>query len=193
MSKVVSIPGNLNLLRIYDKVRAAGNFTSIGGRFFRGKLYLKNAVEIPAEDDNAVEFICATGGRKPMTTMFINKSVESTGLGKHKVVMCQLGNMHDMGVVKVAKPEHVVGHSVVCMSTDSQEESENIRTYLNTKFVRYFVRETRTNTANSKHLFEYVPDVDLSRPWADEDLYEFYKLDDEEISEIENSTKERTT
>ncbi len=201
LTKTKFIPSNnLDLLTIFNRIKEAGEFKSVGHRHARGELNgprakNKQAVEIDKNAPNAVEFIVVTGGNKPMTTIYIDKSTESAGRGKHKVVMCQLGSHSPgskepdgFGVLKVAKASQVCGHAVVFMTAESKVKAENLKTYLETKFVRFLVRESRMTPSNSKNIFEYVPDVDLSVEWTDKTLYEHFKLTEYEIRAIESTT-----
>ncbi len=201
LAEMKFIPSNnLDLLTIFARIEMAGEFKSIRHRHARGALNgpgakKKQAVEINKKDPNAVEFIVGMGGNGPMKKIYIDKNTESAGRGKHKVVMCQLGNHlrgtpDGFGVLKVAKASQVCGHAVVFMTAGSKAESENLKTYLETKFVRFLVRESRMTTSNSENIFEYVPDVDLTVEWTDKLLYKHYKLSPEEIHAIESTTNE---
>ncbi len=203
LTKMKFIPSNnLDLLTVFARIKEAGGFKSVGHRHDRGDLNgprakNKQAVKIDKNDPNAVEFIVGMGGSGPMTTIYIDKNTESAGRGKHKVVMCQLGTHRPktgepdgFGVLKVAKASQVCGHAVVFMTARSKAEAENLKTYLETKFLRFLVRESRMTASNSKNIFELVPDVDLSVEWTDKLLYKHYKLSPEEIHAIESTTNE---
>ena len=74
----------------------------------------------------------------------------------------------------------------------SEDEAENLATYLRTKFVRFLV-SLRTNT---QHLyserFAFVPQLPMDKSWSDEELYATYGLSPEQISFIEASMKPMT-
>lgn len=73
----------------------------------------------------------------------------------------------------------------VAFKTETDEQSDNLMSYLKTKLVRYLVSSkmvsTRFNTAN----FEAVPMVDLNERWNDEKVYRHFKLSKDEIKHIE--------
>lgn len=205
LTKAEFIPNDLDQIRVLDRIKEAGEFTSIGYRYGRGNMANSGLIEVDKLDPNAVEFIKGMGGKGPMKTVFIDRDSESSGgkskkagFGVNKVVMCQLGDTapgtkvpRGFGALKVAKASQVVGHNVVYMGTKSSaEKPENMKTYLETKFVRFLQGAARMTTSNSKNLFDCVPDVDFSVEWTDEKLYSHFKLTEYEIHAIESTTGE---
>ncbi len=73
---------------------------------------------------------------------------------------------------------------------DTEEEANNCLKYLSTKFVRYLLFQALSGIHVSKEKFAFVPLIDFKQSVSDEELYEKYKLDKDEISLIENSIKE---
>ena len=69
---------------------------------------------------------------------------------------------------------------------DSEEEAQNLQSYLKTKFVRFLVLQTISGISISKEKFRFVPLQDFSEPWTDEKLYKKYNLTKEEIGFIES-------
>ncbi|MEZ5265175.1 MAG: Eco57I restriction-modification methylase domain-containing protein [Acidimicrobiales bacterium] len=72
---------------------------------------------------------------------------------------------------------------------ETEVEARNFSSYLRTQFVRFLV-SLRTNT---QHLyserFAFVPNLPMTRAWADADLYEKYGLTDDEIGHIQSVIK----
>lgn len=71
----------------------------------------------------------------------------------------------------------------------SQQECENIMSYITTRFVRYIIsirKKTQDVTSSS---FQFVPLQDWSKPWTDAELYKKYNLSKDEIAHIESMIK----
>ena len=89
---------------------------------------------------------------------------------------------------------------LVVDSFDSQEEANNLSSYLKTRFVRFLIAQLASTQHLSKEKFAYVPlqqftplesDIDWSRsiPDIDRQLYSKYGLTDDEIAFIEKTIK----
>ena len=68
----------------------------------------------------------------------------------------------------------------------SETETENVITYIQTKFFRFMVFLTKVSQMASSKVYQFVPLQDFSHPWTDEMLYKKYGLTDEEIAFIES-------
>ena len=66
---------------------------------------------------------------------------------------------------------------------------ENVISYIKTKFFRFLVLQKKNTQNAAKGVYEFVPLQDFSKPWTDEELYEKYKLDKDEIAFIESMIK----
>lgn len=88
----------------------------------------------------------------------------------------------------------VAGPNTLCTETysvigpfDTQEEAENVLSYINTKFFHFMVSIVKITQAGAKHVYKFVPAQDYSQPISDEYLYKKYGLSEEEIEYIEQS------
>jgi site-specific DNA-methyltransferase (adenine-specific) len=71
-------------------------------------------------------------------------------------------------------------------------ETENFAHYLATKFVRFLVLQRKSTQDVRPDVFRFVPQLDMTRRWTDEDLYSYFELAQEEIDDIEASIKPRS-
>lgn len=71
-----------------------------------------------------------------------------------------------------------------------KEEAENFALYIKTKFVRYLVNLTLSSMHITKDNFRFVPTMEFSRTWTDNELYSYFDLNDEEIKDIESTIRE---
>lgn len=67
----------------------------------------------------------------------------------------------------------------------SEEELENIISYVDTKFFHFLVTLIKNTQSAYRHVYEFVPMVDFSKKWSDKDLYSQFDLSDKEIDFIE--------
>lgn len=75
---------------------------------------------------------------------------------------------------------------------DSAAETENYAHYLATKFVRFLVLQRKSTQHVTPERFRFVPELDMSRRWTDEDLYKRFGLSQEEIAYVETTIKPRS-
>lgn len=138
-------------------------------------------------DDNGVNFMRGAGKKDgPIDTVKIKADLESTGYGTHKVVISGITMVHWLGHVKISDTDTVGGNSVMQIFTNNYEESKNLKSYLDSKFVKSLVQLTKSSAVNSKSIFKNIPKLDFSRSWSDEDLYNHFNLTRTEIQYIEN-------
>ena len=110
-----------------------------------------------------------------------------------------------------AQGQHTESHLTIG-AFDSEEEAKNLCAYLKTKFVIFLVaskqvlklRQIHPRRKNpvpcyseqgwerkelSWNSFEYVPVQDFSKSWTDDELFEKYELDKDEIDFIKSNIK----
>ena len=75
---------------------------------------------------------------------------------------------------------------------NTREETENFAYYLATKFVRFLVLQRKSTQHVTSERFRFVPALDMTRRWTDEQLYEHFGLTEDEIAYIEASIKPRS-
>lgn len=91
----------------------------------------------------------------------------------------------------VAEPGEVCTDTfLVLNSFNSKTEANNFALYVRTKFFRYMLRARVISQDVSRSCYNWVPDLkDYSRSWTDEDLYNKFGLDGDEIRYIESKIK----
>ena len=90
--------------------------------------------------------------------------------------------------IDILKPNEICDLSfIVIAAVKDKTLAENIKSYMETKFVRFLIKITITNTTVTRDNYSLVPVQDFSHPWTDEMLYEKYGLSQEEIEYIENT------
>ena len=114
-----------------------------------------------------------------------------------RVVYEHAGGTDAQGMRRVLSILEVLGPQEVCTETyivvktfDAESEAYNCRDYLALKFPRFLISQVASAQMVNKKSFAFVPDVDFTRSWTDEELYRKYGLTEDEISYVEAHTKE---
>jgi len=128
---------------------------------------------------------------------YIAKNEIKTGkdlINKHKVLLSRpiSGNLEVppfkvISLLKVLKPREVCTHTyLIAGGYDNAAMAQNLKSYIETKFVRFLLVQSISGMDISRDKFIFVPIQDFSEAWTDEKLYKKYKLTKEEIDFIES-------
>ena len=106
------------------------------------------------------------------------------------------GNPDKNGMYRVLSRMELLEPGEICtqsylIACPSKEKlyALNAFNYLQTKLVRFLILQTLVGMNISISNFCFVPWLDFSKPWTDEELYAKYGLTDEEIAFIESMIK----
>lgn len=72
---------------------------------------------------------------------------------------------------------------------DTEEEADNLVSYVSCKFTRFLIRSTYSSVHVSKENFKFVPVMNFKEKWTDEKLYEYFELNDYQINLIEQTMR----
>ncbi len=141
----------------------------------------------PAGKDDVKVFI--HGGECWVSRGSVPRGTEA--IDRFKVIIPRSGNPGGsiLGKPKLSGPGTCSSNTYVVVLPPSgsltEQEAENILTYLKTRFVRFLIAiQTSTQDVPPK-AYSFVPLQDFSGPWTDKALYEKYGLTDDEIDAIE--------
>lgn len=175
-------PSDLTTISLLTKLNIGSN---IAWRAAAGSLYENQLVS----GTNKIVF--RTGRKDDAITYYMgdHNSVSKTALvGNHKVVISRNGAEKKLGPVKVCDQDAGVGFACFGLKTQSQIQSQNLASYLDSKIVKFLVDQYKRGTkGNSKELFSRIPDVDLNQTWADNNLYQHFNLSEQEIEYINSN------
>lgn len=122
-------------------------------------------------------------------------------IDKYKVIIGKalsghIGETDENGQVKVLakvetlNPGEICTESYLCVGCfDNITETQNLESYLKTKFCRFLLLQALSSMNITKDKFCYVPIQDFTKLWTDEELYRKYDLSQEEIDFIESMIK----
>jgi site-specific DNA-methyltransferase (adenine-specific) len=71
----------------------------------------------------------------------------------------------------------------------SKYETENVISYISTKFFRFLVLMIKNTQDALRRVYQFVPIQDFSKPWTDEELYQKYGLSEDEIAFIQKMVR----
>ena len=88
------------------------------------------------------------------------------------------------------EPNTVCNQSYLVLGPFADEQTcRNVMSYISTKFFRFMVLQKKNAQHAMRGVYEFVPVQDFSKPWTDVELYEKYKLTEDEIDFIESMIK----
>jgi site-specific DNA-methyltransferase (adenine-specific) len=134
-----------------------------------------------------------------------NRSKIVTGhdmIDKWKVLLSKASNDHGgqadkdgkrkvFARIEAVPPSSVCTESYLVVGTyQGEREAQNMISFLRTKMCRFLVSTTLLTHNISKSKFCYVPVLSMDKSWTDQELYEYYGLDQSEIKFIEDTIRE---
>lgn len=92
--------------------------------------------------------------------------------------------------MKVIGPREVCTHSYFVVGNFATEtEAKGVYAFLRTKLARFLILNAMSSIHISKLVFPFVPLLDFSHEWTDEELYSRYELSSDEVDFIESIIK----
>jgi len=127
---------------------------------------------------------------------FVNKADVTTNIDwipKHKVLVTMAYGAGDefphqiINTPIYAEPNSCCTETYVVVGPfESKEVAINVISYMKSRFFRFLVMLRKHTQHAARGVYSLVPIQDFSKSWSDEELYEKYKLTDEEITFIES-------
>lgn len=101
------------------------------------------------------------------------------------------GKFRVISTNKVIRPYEICTDSyLIIFSSDSLEEVNNYKSYLETKFYRFLLLMAVSSINLSKDKFYFIPKQDFSHSWDDKQLFKKYGLSKDEIDFIMSLLKD---
>ena len=151
----------------------------LNSRYIKG-IIARNKI---IDDDNGIDIIEYVGrANEPFNLRKISTNLTNVGYGDHKIALPTTGSFGHLGNnIKICEPDQTGSSSVTFLTTGSKIESENLIKYLQTAPIKKLVKGIKRSVTNTKVLFSYIPDVDLSIEWDDQKVYDHFNFTDEMI------------
>lgn len=91
-----------------------------------------------------------------------------------------------MGKPIVAPPPSACTETYIIVGVfDNENDTQNLASYLRTKFVRFLVGLRKNTQDITKDRFAFVPNMPMNKNWTDKELYSHFGLTKQEIDFIE--------
>lgn len=114
----------------------------------------------------------------------------------HKVYIPKAGSGSDSFPHQILSKPFYGEPNTVCNQTylvigpfNDKTECENVISYISTKFFRFMVLQHKNSQDAMRAVYQFVPMQDFSKSWTDEELYEKYGFNQEEIDFIDSMIK----
>lgn len=98
-------------------------------------------------------------------------------------------DMMILGQPEVAKKNAICSQTFLYAKFNSEEAAYNFATYLKTKFFRILVSAAKITQDAPSGVYRFVPLLDLSKTWTDNELYKHYRFTKDEIDYVESMIK----
>ena len=100
------------------------------------------------------------------------------------------GQFKVLSTMEILPPLHICTETYLLAGCfQSENEANNLLSYLKTKFARFIVAQIAVSQHITKNSFSFVPIQDFTRAWSDSELYKKYQLTEDEITFIETMIK----
>ena len=129
---------------------------NLSKRWFRGENKVKRT-DIHDGDDG-IDIIEVMGTGDTPVIRKIDPSVTQKGYNQHGVVMNINTAWGSLGRIHVKKYDAAISNSVICLKTDSEEESIKLCEYLQSDEVKDIIKKTMPSFHPTKDVFANVPD-----------------------------------
>lgn len=101
------------------------------------------------------------------------------------------GKFKVLSTVKVLEPKEVCTDSYLSLGNfETKAEADNLLRYLKTKIARFLLLQAITSINLSSEKFIFVPLLDFSKTWTDDELAKKFGLTEEQIKHIDSTMKE---
>jgi len=126
----------------------------------------------------------------------VNKN--SAWIDEWKVLLPMASDGHGRAVSYVLGEPIAVAPGSICTLTyivagrfGTKDEARNFALYLTTKFVRFLTLQRKSTQHVTPDRLRFVPEMDMSRTWTDDDLYGYFGLTKTESAYIEGTIHAR--
>ena len=119
----------------------------------------------------------------PLHKIYISKAYGAGEGFPHQII----------GIPFYGEPNSVCTDTYIVIRSESgfssEEECQNVISYMKTKFFRYLVFIKKKTQDAARDVYQFVPLQDFSQSWTDSELYAKYNLNEDEIKYIESIIK----
>jgi site-specific DNA-methyltransferase (adenine-specific) len=173
----------INKTESFSKLVKSRNFF---GKLIDGKKTLQNGFE--CIDNFKEDHLKCYVSKKEGFLKYIDRSlINNDGVNSFKVLTTKGTNIGKQGNTFLAKPNEICSETYLVIICENENESINILNYFKTNLFRYIFKLINNTQNSSKSTYRFVPCMNFDIEWSDKMIYEYFKLDDNDIKFIENN------
>jgi Eco57I restriction-modification methylase len=168
---------------------------------FENKMFSRNPYGIISawndwSDDPDSSYVCHTKGgagggeiTKLLSKEHVKKNEETIDKWKLCIPKAYGAERGSTGNPFIVKPGAIITETYLMIGCfDTEDEVLNAELFIRTYLAQYLVSLLKVKNTSSK-TFKFVPYLDFTRPYTNQDLYDMFDLTKKEIEHVENTTK----
>lgn len=111
-------------------------------------------------------------------------------INAHKVITSFLKNSKNhLDVLWYVPPGVAVKDGYTLTYVSSENEGYNLISYLKSSLCKFIYESTKTSRSLRTPQLKFIPRIDITRSWTDQELYKHFNLTQDEINYIEKTIK----
>lgn len=147
----------------------------------------KGHISLIRDEDHPYKTINRLSGKNKDIEYTYSSEIVNDHVSHFRVAWGMLSSANDVGKTHIVPPGILLTQICGYSPTNSENEADNLETYMHTKMFSFLLNCKRVHTANAIGIMRELPIVDLSRTWTDADLYEHFELTEDEILLVEGN------
>lgn len=150
----------------------------------------------PTSKDDLQVYVSGNDREVRGTTAYVSPKLITKGhemISWHKVYIAKAGSGSDTFPHPILPKPFYGAPGTVCNESylvigpfQSENECRNVMSYISTKFFRFLVLLKKNSQNAARGVYQFVPQQDFSKSWSDVELYEKYKITEDEIAFIDS-------
>ena len=96
-------------------------------------------------------------------------------------------NPKGLGKIDIIEPGEICSESFIFFNFDTEIECINFKKYLESDFSKFLIALRKNKQDVTSKVFELVPNLDFTKKWNDDELFDFFNLTETEINFIRNN------
>ena len=122
--------------------------------------------------------LCIT--TKRIYKIYINKKFDN-----YKVITARAnGKNNCLGNIFIGIPNEICNQSYISFNVNNEIEAKSLLSYLKCKLPNFMLSLRKISQDISEHTLKWIPLVPLNKEWTNNEVYEYLKLNENEINII---------
>jgi site-specific DNA-methyltransferase (adenine-specific) len=119
---------------------------------------------------------------------YINKEEINKKFNNYKVITARASHKGNSGFgnIFIGIPNEICNQSYISFNVNNEIEAKSLLSYLKCKLPNFILSLRKISQDISEHTLKWIPLVPLDREWTNDEIYNYLKLDENEITLIKN-------